>query len=79
VLHERNRCRPRSGRPLMVFMGDDTHMGEKVKDPAFQNPEKAAREIGVQPWGDMLVRKQLITAGMDRAQVMAEYRARLDG
>jgi len=79
VLHEKNRCRPRSGRPLMVFMGDDTHMGEKVKDPAFQNPEKAAREIGVQPWDDMFMRKQLIMAGMDRARVMAEYRARLDG
>jgi hypothetical protein len=79
VLHERNRCRPRSGRPLMVFMGDDTHMGEKVKDPAFRNPEKSAREIGVQPWDDMLVRKQLILASMDRARVMAEYRARLDG
>ena len=79
VLTEKNRCRPRSGRPLLVFMGDDTHFGEKVKDPAHQKPAKAQREVGLQSWDDMLVRKQLIMGAMDRARVMDEYRMRLDG
>ncbi len=79
VLREKNRCRPRSGRPLLVFMGDDTHFGEKVLPPEQQNPEKAAREVGVQAWDDMTVRKELIMAAMDRGRIMNEYRARLDG
>ena len=67
-------------RPLIIFMGDDTHMGEKTRPIAEQNKKKAAREIGVQPpWDDMDIRKLLIKAGMDRNQVISEYRARLAG
>jgi hypothetical protein len=63
---------------LLVFMGDDTHMGEKVKDPASWNAEKAAREIGVQPgWSDLFIRKKLIKAGMEITDVIREYRQRL--
>lgn len=80
VLNEKNRRRSASRRPLLIFMGDDTHMGEKTLDPAVQNPEKAAREIGVQPaWDDMSVRKTLIKAGIDRDKVISVYKARLAG
>ena len=67
-------------RPLIIFMGDDTHMGEKTRPIAEQDEKKAAREIGVQPpWDDMDIRKLLIKAGMDRNQVISEYSARLAG
>ena len=67
-------------RPLIIFMGDDTHMGEKTRPIAEQDEKKAAREIGVQPpWDDMDIRKLLIKAGMDRNQVISEYRVRLAG
>jgi hypothetical protein len=45
-----NRHHKRSRRRLLVTMGDDCHMGEKTKPPERQDPEKASREIGVQPW-----------------------------
>jgi hypothetical protein len=80
VLTEKNRERPASQRPLLVFMGDDTHMGEKVRDPKQQNVEKAGREIGLQPaWDDLVIRKSLILANSSRAKVMAEYKSRLAG
>lgn len=67
-------------RRLIVFMGDDTHMGEKTKPKEHQNIKKASREIGVQPpWDDMDIRKLLIKAGMDRNEVISEYKARLAG
>ncbi|MFP4071202.1 MAG: hypothetical protein ACLFTB_04065 [Desulfovibrionales bacterium] len=67
-----------SGRRILVFMGDDTHMGEKVKPPALQDPAKAAREIGVQPaWDDMGLRTRLIFANMSRQAVIREYIERL--
>ncbi len=73
-----NRCR--TTPQLLVFMGDDCHMSEKVKDPALQEPEKAAREIGLQPaWEDLAVRKSLILCGTSRSQVIDEYKARLNG
>jgi len=64
--------------PGLIFMGDDTHMGEKVRPPALQVKSKAGREIGVQPaWDDLNIRKHLIIANMDRADVIDEYRERL--
>lgn len=79
VLYQKNTAR-QTRRRLLVFMGDDTHMSEKVKEPAFQDPSKAAREIGVQQaWDDLRIRKRLIVARMDREQVMQEYRERLRG
>jgi len=78
VLYEKNRRRGNFERRMLVFMGDDTHMGEKtlpVSDPA-----KAKREIGLQPaWDDLAIGKKLIVADMDRARVIEEYSARLDG
>jgi len=80
VLHEKNKQR-RGGRlELLLFMGDDTHLGEKVKDPAHQNKVKASREIGVQPaWDDLMIKKKLIVANMDKDRVIREYRSRLAG
>jgi hypothetical protein len=80
VLAKKNASRNNTRRRLMVFMGDDTHMGEKIIDPAYQNPEKAAREIGLQSaWEEMNIRKTLIVANWNRRQVIAEYKERLNG
>lgn len=78
VLNEKNRSRCSSRPPLLAFMGDDTHFGEKIKDPAHQDKLKAEREVGVQPWDDMTISKRLIMADMSRERLLAEYRARLD-
>lgn len=75
-----NACAGLSARRKLVFMGDDTHMGEKVKDIAQQNPEKSGREIGCQPaWDDLEISKRLILSGMSREIVIREYRERLLG
>ena len=78
-----DRQNSRCGAPdrrLLVFMGDDTHMSEKVRDPDLQIPDKAGREIGYQPaWDDISIRKTLMRAGIDRETVIAEYKARLAG
>jgi hypothetical protein len=78
VVGRKNTARPRADRPILVTMGDDCHMGEKVKDPRHQDPIKAGREIGVQPpWDDLNVRKSLIVSRADRSNLIREYRARL--
>ncbi len=75
-----NACPGLSKRRKLVFMGDDTHMGEKTKNPETQNPEKAGREIGYQPaWDDLDISKRLILSGMSRELAIREYRERLDG
>ncbi len=80
VVNRENQNRDRQSRPLLIMMGDDCHMGEKVKDPKFQDPEKVRREIGVQPvWDDPSIRKALVRAGVDRRRTITEYSARLDG
>lgn len=80
VVIRKNQRRAQSERPLLIFMGDDCHMGEKVKDPKYQDVAKAAREIGVQPaWDDLSIRKGLILAGIDRRTTIAQYRERLEG
>jgi hypothetical protein len=78
VVNRKNASRPRTDRPILITMGDDCHMGEKVKDPRVQAPDKAGREIGVQPpWEDLNIRKNLIVAKADRINLIREYRARL--
>jgi hypothetical protein len=80
VLHEKNKQRPRHRPELLLFMGDDTHMGEKVKDPAHQDLAKASREIGLQTaWSDLMIKKKLIVANMDKNRVIREYKSRLAG
>ena len=80
VLHEKNRRRGAGERRMLVFMGDDTHMGEKTLAPGNGNSSKTRREIGLQPaWDDLSIGKKLIVADMDRVRVIEEYTARLDG
>jgi hypothetical protein len=80
IINRNNDCLVPGREPLLVFMGDDTHMSEKVRDPEVQNPEKAAREIGYQPaWDDFSIRKALIRANIDRRCVIEEYKRRLGG
>ncbi len=78
---DKKNCRPGlSDRRLLVFMGDDTHMGEKAKAPLVQDAGKASREIGVQQaWNDLNIRKRLILARMDKSDVISEYKSRLNG
>ncbi len=79
VINRKNRCGVGlSKRNLLIFMGDDTHMAEKTRDPKIQDPEKASREIGFQPaWEDFSIRKALIRADASRRKVIQEYKQRL--
>lgn len=78
VVNKKNRSTGFSDRRLLVFMGDDCHMGEKTKAVALQDTEKAKREIGVQPaWDDIGIRKALSAANFDKKTVIEEYTARL--
>ena len=80
VLNEKNKHLGSSRRRMLVFMGDDCHMGEKVKSPEHQDAAKAAREIGIQPaWDDLSIKKGLIVAGMTKEEVINEYKGRLNG
>lgn len=65
-------------RPLLILMGDDCHMSEKLKDPASRDPEKAGREVGLQPaWDHPAIAQSLAAAGVTRKSALVEYRARL--
>ena len=78
VVNRRNRMGWHGKRPILIFMGDDCHMSEKTRDPAEQDPEKAAREIGLQPaWHDYAIRKSLIINGVSRRKIIDVYRGRL--
>ncbi|MFZ3046183.1 MAG: hypothetical protein WA151_09735 [Desulfatirhabdiaceae bacterium] len=80
VVNRKNGHVTENREKLLLFMGDDTHMSEKVRDPNKQDREKVSREIGIQPaWEDMDIRKALISANMNRRQVIGEYKNRLDG
>lgn len=78
VVDRQNRTARGGQKPLLVFMGDDCHMGEKAIDPRRQDREKSSREIGVQAaWEDVAIRKSLIVAGIDRMKLIEQYQARL--
>lgn len=79
VVKNGNKNRKQGDRRLLIFMGDDTHMGEKVKEPKHQNPTKANREIGVQDaWDDPVISKNLIIANAGRLKVIEEYKNRIE-
>lgn len=79
VVNKENRTRKRRHKPLLVFMGDDTHMGEKVLKKEVQDPEKANRQIGLQPaWDYLTIKKSLIIGNTDRKSVIKEYKNRLN-
>lgn len=66
-------------KPLLATMGDDTHLGEKLKDPEFRDPEKINREIGFQPaWFDKTIQGKLKSAGFSKEAFIDEYIARLN-
>lgn len=78
VVLDQNRRGYHKDRPMLIFMGDDCHMSEKLKRPDEQDKEKVSREIGLQPaWDDLGIAKGLIMSGVSRKTVMDEYRARL--
>jgi hypothetical protein len=78
VVVRQNRSWRPGRRDLLVFMGDDTHLSEKAKDTARQDPQKSAREVGLQPpWDDPALRKSLRRVGLNRDRVIKEYRLRL--
>ena len=78
ALTNQNKLTRPGRRSLLVFMGDDTHLSVKVRDPETLDQSKLEREVGLQPaWDDVGIRKSLSLAGADRAGVIAEYKARL--
>ncbi len=80
VVNEQNERRSASERKMLIFMGDDCHMGEKTKPVDQQDTAKAAREIGLQPaWDDLNIRKKLIVNGISRRTIIREYKDRLTG
>lgn len=73
--HERGHGR----RELLIFMGDDCHLSVKIKDPVRIEPAKLEREVGLQPaWDELGIRKTLSLSNASRAQVIEDYRERLD-
>ncbi len=79
TVNKRNMTLSKGQRPILIFMGDDTHLGEKIKDPASRDPSKAAREVGYQPaWDDITIRKNLIISRASRRNVISEYSQRLN-
>jgi hypothetical protein len=75
---EQNRNRPKNRRELLIFMGDDCHMSEKILPPTDRDPLKAEREVGLQPaWDDLNIRKKLAAEHAGRACVIRRYTERL--
>jgi hypothetical protein len=78
VVNKKNKSSEFKNRPLLITMGDDTHMGEKIKAKENQDPAKAAREIGYQPpWEDISIRKSLLMGNASRQHVIDELRNRI--
>jgi len=79
ALTNQNKSRPSGRRQMLIFMGDDTHMSVKLKEPGQVESSKYEREVGLQPaWDEVAVRKSLSLAGASRSQVIDEYQARLN-
>jgi len=75
TLNRQNRA---NGKKMLVFMGDDCHLGEKLKSPLRQNQDKVSREIGFQPcWDEAGVAKTLIIGNVNRKKIIEEYKERL--
>lgn len=78
VINRQNKSRPSRDSKLLLFMGDDTHMAEKIKDPNTAEASKYYRDIGVQPaWDDLSIKKSLIIGSFSRKNMIREYRERL--
>lgn len=78
AMNNQNKIRRPGRKPILVFMGDDTHMSVKIRDPETLDRLKLEREIGWQPaWDDLGIRKSLSLAGAGRSQIIEEYKERL--
>lgn len=67
-----------SHRPLLAFMGDDTHMSAKFRLNLSDEKDSARREIGFQdPWTEPAVKAALDRAGQSRRRTLAEYQERM--
>ena len=78
ALHNQNQIVRPGRRDLLIFMGDDTHMSVKIKDPRYLERFKLEREIGLQPaWEDIGICKSLSLADAGRARVIEQYKERL--
>lgn len=78
ALSHQNKLRRTNRRKLLVFMGDDTHMSVKIRDPKRLEQSKLEREVGLQPaWDDIGIRKSLSLTGANRTKVMEQYMERL--
>ncbi|MCF8033165.1 MAG: hypothetical protein K9K66_11930 [Desulfarculaceae bacterium] len=78
ALTRKNREGCLNGRELLIFMGDDTHLSVKIKDPERVEHAKLEREVGLQPaWDELAISKSLSLANASRAQIIEQYRARL--
>lgn len=79
VINRQNKSRGPDKKKFLLFMGDDTHMSEKIKDSTKIEAAKYYRDIGVQPaWDDLSIRKSLIVGNFSREKILEEYRVRLD-
>ena len=61
-INRQNARRRSDEKELLMVFGDDCHMGEKVKAPEKRSAEKWSRQIGVQAWEDLSLRKNLMKA-----------------
>jgi hypothetical protein len=78
VVANKNREQKHKNKSLLILMGDDCHLGEKIKEKRMQDTDKAKREVGVQPlWDDPKILKALSKAGFNKKKVIEVYRDRL--
>jgi hypothetical protein len=78
LIESLNRAQGRGRRPLLAFMGDDTHMSSKIRANITEDKNGRGREIGFQPpWWEAPVAQALKRTGQSRERTMDEYRARL--
>jgi hypothetical protein len=78
-IQRQNSQGKRRDKPLLIFMGDDCHVGDKVRRPKFLDPEKLRREVGVQPaWEDPHIRETLARIGVYKSKMISAYKERLD-
>ncbi len=78
VVKRKNETREYKERPLLITMGDDCHLGDKLTPPSLQNGRKKNREVGYQDaWEDHTIRKNLILGGFEIEKVTEEYKHRL--
>ncbi len=68
-----------SKKNILTFMGDDTHMSEKLRLPRLQDSTKAGREIGIQDgWSDPAIMESIRKAGLTKEYIIEEYKSRLN-